>query len=269
MAGKLLPLRLKPPSGPSLSTSCTRGRRPVACRVLRLDDERAEQPLRHLLGGVVVRVVHVRAGVAVPDRELVDEGLARLDRRLGDERHAVHRVRDDQAVPVDRRALRQLVGDDDADLVAFGDADLRAGNDAVVGPGLDELAGLDFPLHDHRAGQLEDLDVAVHRVVERLAAESLRRRREGVDARLVHPVHLVIVEWFFCIVRRGCGVAVSRDREGADHPRLGVAGYGTDEVELACFVRRELDNHLLAGASASVRVSLRWLPCPRSRTCAG
>ena len=36
-------------------------------RVLRLDDERAEQPLGHLLGGVVVRVVHVRAGVAFAD----------------------------------------------------------------------------------------------------------------------------------------------------------------------------------------------------------
>ena len=34
-------------------------------RVLRLDDERAQQPLRHLLGRVVVRVVHVRAGIAL------------------------------------------------------------------------------------------------------------------------------------------------------------------------------------------------------------
>ena len=46
-------------------------------RILRLDDEGAEQPLGHLLGRVVVRVVHVRAGVAVARGEFVGEGLAR------------------------------------------------------------------------------------------------------------------------------------------------------------------------------------------------
>jgi hypothetical protein len=118
-------------------------------RVLGLDDERAQQPLRHLLGRVVVRVVHVGAGVPLTDPELVGEGLARLDRVLGDERDAVHADRHAQAVPVDRRALvRHLVRDEDAHRVALGDPDLGARHDAVVGVGLEELAGAVLPLDD-------------------------------------------------------------------------------------------------------------------------
>ena len=42
-------------------------------------------------------------------RELVGVALARLDRRLGDERHAVLVVRQLEAVEVDRGGLGELV----------------------------------------------------------------------------------------------------------------------------------------------------------------
>jgi hypothetical protein len=144
-----------------------------------LDDERAQQAHRHLLGRIHMRVVHMRAGVALAHLELVREGLARLYRRLGDEGHAVLAVGDDQPVPVDRRALPELVLIDDADLVALGHADLRTRHDAVVRP------------RDDLADQAEDLDVAIHLVLERLAALALGLRRERLDARLVNGVHLV------------------------------------------------------------------------------
>jgi len=51
-----------------------------------------------------VRRTAERAG-----RELVRVRQARLDRRLGDRRDAVHRVRDPLAVPVERGALRRRV----------------------------------------------------------------------------------------------------------------------------------------------------------------
>ena len=72
-------------------------------RVLRLDDERAEQATPDLVGGVVVRVVHVRAGAS--GDELVGELTAGLDRLLGDVRDAVHRVRQPLAVEVDAGGL--------------------------------------------------------------------------------------------------------------------------------------------------------------------
>ena len=73
-------------------------------RVLRLDDERAEQAAPDLVGGVVVRVVHVRAGRS--GDELVGERLAGLDRLLGHVRHAVHGVGQLLAVEVDAGATR-------------------------------------------------------------------------------------------------------------------------------------------------------------------
>ena len=65
----------------------------------------------------------------VPDLlhlELVDEGLADRDVRLVEPADAVHAVRQQHAVPVDRGVLGQLVGDEDAQLVAFDALDRRA-----------------------------------------------------------------------------------------------------------------------------------------------
>ena len=185
-------------------------------RVLRIDDEGPQQPHPDLLGRVVVRVVHVR-----PDGlggELVGEVRPRLDRRLGDERHAVHRERDHLAVEVDRGALFQFVLDDDPYLVALGHADLRAGHHAVVGPGLEQLARLDFPLH-LLDGHIEDLEIALPAKFERLAAEPGGLGREGFHARLVQLVHL-----------GGARVAAGAGRRHRGRARHRVAGAGAGAV---------------------------------------
>jgi hypothetical protein len=60
-------------------------------RLALLDDQRPIQAAPDLLEAALVRVVPVSPGVG--DVELVDEGLARRDRTLGQVRHAVHGVR--------------------------------------------------------------------------------------------------------------------------------------------------------------------------------
>ena len=97
-----------------------------------MDHQRAHHAHRHrhLVG---VRVVHERA--LVLHLELVDEGLADRDMRLGETADAVHAVRKQDPVPVDRGVLRQLVGDEDAHLVALDALDRRTGRLAVVAPG--------------------------------------------------------------------------------------------------------------------------------------
>ena len=97
-----------------------------------LDDQRPVEAAADLLETALMRVVPVGAGVG--DVELVDEGLARRDRPLGQMRHAVHRVRHAQAVPMDGRLLRELVLDRDAETLALSYPDLRARNRTVVGP---------------------------------------------------------------------------------------------------------------------------------------
>ena len=70
-----------------------------ARRVALLDDQGAVEPFRHLLPGTLVRVVPVGAGMGYVEN--VVERIARLDRRLGEARNAVHRVVDVDPVPVD------------------------------------------------------------------------------------------------------------------------------------------------------------------------
>ena len=72
-----------------------------------VDQERPEQPVRHLHLRVVVRVVDADRR-AVGD-ELVGEALARLDRRLRVRVDTVHRVRHLDAVEVHRGRLGQVV----------------------------------------------------------------------------------------------------------------------------------------------------------------
>src|SRR3546814_8078915 len=68
--------------------------------LLFLDDQQAVEPARHLFPGAFVRVVPEGAGVGY--REAVVEGPARLDRVLGQVRHAVHGVVDAE----DRKSTR-------------------------------------------------------------------------------------------------------------------------------------------------------------------
>jgi hypothetical protein len=194
------------------------------------DRDRSEEAVEHLLGAVV-RVVD--ADCRLERLELVHERLAGHHGRLGERRHAVHRVRDADAVPVDHGAGRQLVLQHDPDHVADLDVDVRGGHGAVVGPGLHDLAGLDLPLLDH-GGDLEGLEAVVaHRVLERLAAELALGLLDESQGPLVHrDLHLlgrgVPVEVVGALdggavgVRAGGGAG--DDVEVARHAAVGMAG---------------------------------------------
>ena len=151
----------------------------------RLDDERTEQATSDLVGGVVVRVVHVR-----PRRsrgELVGEAPASRDRLLGDVGHAIHRVGQPLTVEVDAGRLSQVVLEDRADLVALGDRDPRTRPRSVVAERRDRRHDRVDPMLDLVDRQLEDLDVAVEPRLERLVAHRVGRRlatEEALDAGL-------------------------------------------------------------------------------------
>ena len=81
----------------------------------RIDDERAVVPHRFLKVGVAVIPERPR----LLDRELVDEGLARLDAGETDARHAIHLEREQKAVPVDRGVLIQGVGHRQSDILTL------------------------------------------------------------------------------------------------------------------------------------------------------
>ncbi len=81
----------------------------------RIDDERAVVPHRFLKVGVAVIPERPR----LLDRELVDEGLARLDAGETDARHAIHLEREQKAVPVDRGVLIQGVGHRQPDILTL------------------------------------------------------------------------------------------------------------------------------------------------------
>ena len=125
-----------------------------------MHDEEAHHAHRHLHHLVRVRVVHEGAGLL--QDELVDEGLARRDVRLGQSADAVHAVGQELAVPVHRRVLRQLVGDEDAHLVALDRLDGRSRRLAVVAPQVRLHAGRELA-HDGLGDEMELLPVAVLR----------------------------------------------------------------------------------------------------------
>ena len=103
-------------------------------------------PRPDLVGGVVVRVVHVRARGR--GGELVGERLAGRERQLGDERDAVHgEVRELDAVEVDPGRLGHVVRERDPDLVALGDPQDGPRPHLVVAERLDRRVDrVDLPL---------------------------------------------------------------------------------------------------------------------------
>ncbi len=135
-----------------------------------------------------VTVVEVRPGVL--GDELVGEALARLDRRLGDVRHAVGRVGVNGAVQMD--GVRKVVGvaQHDAHAIALLDADRGARHprrrDHPAGlrrehPEGDELAGVDLLL---RLGDLkDDLDLVRVAVAIDIAAQRDRFGRHAGNCR--------------------------------------------------------------------------------------
>ena len=94
----------------------------------------------------------VPIGTRIRQRELVYEIRARLDRGLRYVRHAVHPVRESQAMPVHGRRLRQAIGDHDAGRLALAKAQLRGRHRAVVAPhlGLRVLRGDELLARDAR-----------------------------------------------------------------------------------------------------------------------
>ena len=120
----------------------------------RMNEEKphhAERELRHL---VVMRVVHV--GAVLAQHELVFERLARRDDLLRQAAHAVHAVGQQEAVPVDRGAFRQPVGDVDAHPVALDRLDRRPVDRAVVAPTRRLQAGRELVL-DLLRDEVKDL----------------------------------------------------------------------------------------------------------------
>ena len=93
----------------------------------RIDDEWRIVPDLLLHSGVAV--VPVRA--VLPEREAVRERLSRANAGEIDVGHAVHRVRDEQAVPVDRRVLPEPVVHVDDGFLPLAKAQEWTGNGAV------------------------------------------------------------------------------------------------------------------------------------------
>src|SRR5581483_3427736 len=97
---------------------------------------------------------------------------------------AVHRVRDDEAVPVDARRLIELVAEVDAHLVARPETQRRARDLVVVAPDLHRrLVVAELPEELGR-GEMHRLPVALHGYVGLGRPELLRRgaRAAGVAA---------------------------------------------------------------------------------------
>jgi hypothetical protein len=92
----------------------------------------------HLL--LQARMAVVPIGPRLPDAELVDEGLARLDAREADAGHTVHLEGQQQAVPVDRGFFVKRVGHRQADVLALPQPDQRSRNRAVDRHGMGAYA---------------------------------------------------------------------------------------------------------------------------------
>jgi hypothetical protein len=138
---------------------------------IRLDHERAEEPQLHALRGVLMRVVPERP--VLLRAEAVDVAAARLNSVLRDAGDAVLRVRDVEAVPVDRHAVADVLVDErDLNEISLTDAKLRAGRPAVERPGVHLLARRE----SHWSLLGGERDLVVRRAL---------RARKGVDAEMV------------------------------------------------------------------------------------
>ena len=114
-----------------------------------------KKPIKPLDSCVAVGVVD--GGADAFHDELIGPGLTRCNLRLGDPGHAVLFVSDVEAVPVNRGALRELVGHVDPHALSLSDADLRTRVLAVVGPSLNHFTVVDLPVEN--LSQQVDLDV--------------------------------------------------------------------------------------------------------------
>src|SRR3546814_5342793 len=83
----------------------------------------------HLL--LAARMAVIPVGAALPNRELIDEGLTRADAGKAHAWHTVHREWHEKAVPMDRAVLVELVGDRQPDILPLLEAEPRRGHGAV------------------------------------------------------------------------------------------------------------------------------------------
>ena len=124
----------------------------------RFDDDGAMDAALFL----VRRVAVVPIGAVLLDDEFEDPRLTRADRRRREQRHAVFKVGDEQAMPVDGGFfVAQRIAYRDARHVAFAEAQDRAGARAVDGEDLHGLAGRREFLRPDCQGVGDDLCVGV------------------------------------------------------------------------------------------------------------
>ena len=176
--------------------------------LLGMDDEEPHGPEPDLDHLVAVRVVHLSP--VLLERELVGERVAGGDVPLVEPAHTVHAARQDNAVPVDRGRLRELVRDQDTDPIALNRLDRRPGRLPVVTPGVHDHAGSDFVPAGFN-GEPEHLDAVLHREGQR-AAVRRDHRRVGQPLRLRVPS-----EQACCVQERSGGPA--EGRRGQDEQR--------------------------------------------------
>lgn len=120
--------------------------------------------------------------------ELVGVRLARFDRRLSDERHAVLVVRQLDAVEVHSCRFAEFVLDVNSNAIAFADADLWTGHLLVVSPCFDKLARRSLPPNLLRS-DVEDFYAFFDARLEKLIALAGSLSRECLDASFVHLIH--------------------------------------------------------------------------------
>ena len=124
--------------GPVGQQQCVFAVGAVAFAAAPLDDDGAVQA--DLLLEPRMRVVPVGAGLV--DLEAVGKRGAGRDAVERQPRHAIHVRRQDEAMPVDRRGLAQVVSDADGDHVALAHAQQRRGHLAIHGHGAPRGAGV-------------------------------------------------------------------------------------------------------------------------------
>src|SRR5712691_2387593 len=101
-------------------------------------------------------MVHVSA--VLFESEFVFESIAGIYGFLSEARHTIHAVREKDAVPVNGGRGRQLVGDVDADAVAFNGLDGGSVDLAVEPPAIGDKAGSEFVIGDLLCDQVIDFD---------------------------------------------------------------------------------------------------------------
>ncbi len=113
---------------------------PVGFAILVVDDQRTIGPVRLLKSSMRMEPV----GAVLNDGEPIGERLPRRDTGVGDARHAVLIVGQDQTVPVDRSWFVEVIGDVDHHVLTFLEPEGRwQGRAVIADAGPHEVTGVD------------------------------------------------------------------------------------------------------------------------------